>query len=113
MSWQTTVVGDPLYRPFGEPRQQLPQEMERRHSKFAEWSHLRIVNLNLARKLPVAGLVVYLEQTPATKHSAVLTEKLADLYAAQGKPCLGGVDVSNRRSNAALPRNNAFASGSR
>jgi uncharacterized protein (TIGR03790 family) len=86
LSWQTTVVGDPLYRPFGNPQQRIPQELERRHSKFVEWSHLRIVNLNLARKLPVAGLVAYLDQIPDTKHSAVLTEKLADLYAAQGKP---------------------------
>ena len=41
-------------------------------------------------KPPVAGLWPYLEQTSGNaKQSAVLTEKLADLYAAQGKPVLG------------------------
>jgi len=86
LSWQTTVVGDPLYRPFVKNPQTLHQELERRHSKLVEWSHLRAVNLNLARNAPVAELVSYLEQIDVTKDSAVLKEKLADLYAAQGKP---------------------------
>ena len=86
LSWQTTVVGDPLYRPFGKNPQLLHEDLERRHSKLIEWSHLRVVNLSLARHAPVAELVGYLEQLDTTKQSAVLTEKLADLYAAQGKP---------------------------
>jgi len=86
LSWQTTVVGDPLYRPFGKPAQQLHQELVRNHSKLVEWSHLRVVNLNLARGSNLAEAVDYLETTGVTKESAVLTEKLADLYAAQGKP---------------------------
>lgn len=86
LSWQTTVVGDPLYRPFGKNPQLLHGELERRHSKLIEWSHLRVVNLNLARNTPVAELVGYLDQIDTTKQSAVLKEKLADLYAAQGKP---------------------------
>ena len=43
-------------------------------------------DLNLAAGKPMAELVALLEQLETTRHSAVLTEKLGDLYAAQGKP---------------------------
>jgi len=86
LSWQTTVVGDPLYRPFARPPQELHRDLERRGSKLIEWSHLRVVDLNLVRKFPLASVAEYLEQIGTTKKSAVLTEKLGDLYAAQGKP---------------------------
>ena len=86
LSWQTTVVGDPLYRPFGKPPQQLHEELEAKQSKLLEWSHLRVVNLNLVRGSTIAQVANYLETIPTTKGSAVLTEKLGDLYAAQGKP---------------------------
>jgi tetratricopeptide (TPR) repeat protein len=86
LSWQTTIIGDPLFRPSGKPPQQLHEELERRHSKLLEWSHLRVVNLNLVRGSTLAEVVNYLEQTATTTNSAVLTEKLADLYVLQGKP---------------------------
>lgn len=85
-SWQTTVVGDPLYRPFGKNPQWVHEELLRRKSRLIEWSHLRVVNLNLAQRYPVAECINYLEQIPETKQSAVLEEKLGDLYQMQGKP---------------------------
>ncbi len=86
LSWQTTVVGDPLYRPFGKPPQVLHVELDRKHSQLVEWSHLRVVDLNLMKGTPAAEAVSYLEGLETTKTSAVLKEKLADLYEAQGKP---------------------------
>ena len=86
LSWQTTVVGDPLYRPFGKNADQLHRELAVRHSNLVEWSYLRLVNLNLAMGKPLAGASALLEQLDFTKRSAVLTEKLGDLYSAQGKP---------------------------
>jgi uncharacterized protein (TIGR03790 family) len=86
LSWQTTVVGDPLYRPFGSTPQHLHEELARRHSSLIEWSCLRRVNLDRARGLPVAQLANFLENLDATAYSAVLTEKLADFYQMQGKP---------------------------
>jgi uncharacterized protein (TIGR03790 family) len=86
LSWQTTVIGDPLYRPFGKSPPQLHQELEKKHDKLIEWSYLRAVNMNLFKGRPVSEVAQYLEQLEATKQSAVLTEKLADLYAALGKP---------------------------
>ncbi|MBE0544805.1 MAG: TIGR03790 family protein [Verrucomicrobia bacterium] len=86
LSWQTTVVGDPLYRPFGKHPALVHQELERKGSKLVEWSHLRVVNLNLARGTPVREALNYLESIPTTKASAVLSEKLGELCTAQGKP---------------------------
>jgi len=86
LSWQTTVVGDPLYRPFGKNPEQLHLELERQKSKSTEWSYLRLVNINLANGKPLADWVGFLENLELTRQSAVLSEKLGDLYIAQGKP---------------------------
>jgi tetratricopeptide (TPR) repeat protein len=88
LSWQTTVIGDPLYRPFNQAPRTLHESLLARHSPLVEWSHLRFVDLNLAHGAPVAKLVSYLENLDLTKKSAVLTEKLGDLYETQGLPNL-------------------------
>ena len=67
-------------------RRELHAEFARTHNPLIEWSYLRIVDLGLAHGAPVAQLAAFLETIPATTNSAVLTEKLADLYEMQGKP---------------------------
>jgi hypothetical protein len=86
LSWQTTVVGDPLYRPFRRVPEELHADLVKRHSKLVEWSYLRLVNLNLANSKPASALISLLEGLETTKESAVLSEKLGDLYGAIGKP---------------------------
>jgi uncharacterized protein (TIGR03790 family) len=86
LSWQITVIGDPLYRPFARKPQELHEDLLARKSKLIEWSHLRVVDLNIAQGFPLADVVNYLESQPITKKSAVLLEKLGDIYFAQGKP---------------------------
>jgi uncharacterized protein (TIGR03790 family) len=86
LSWQTTLIGDPLYRPFGKNPDQLHRELLVRRNKLAEWSYIRLANLNLVMGKPIGGLAGLLEELELTKHSAVLTEKLGDLYSALGKP---------------------------
>jgi uncharacterized protein (TIGR03790 family) len=86
LSWQTTVVGDPLYRPMGKNPDLLHQELASRGSKLVEWSWLRLADLNLALGKSMADVVGLLEHLETTRHSAVLTERLGDLYAEQGKP---------------------------
>ncbi len=86
LSWQTTVVGDPLYRPLARTAEQVHQDLERRHSKLIEWSYLRAIDVNLADGRQIPDGVAFLEQLETTKQSAVLSEKLGDLYAALGKP---------------------------
>jgi tetratricopeptide (TPR) repeat protein len=58
----------------------LHADLAQRKSPLLEWSHLKVVNLNLASGLPPRQLVGYLENEPGTRSSAVLTEKLAELY---------------------------------
>jgi uncharacterized protein (TIGR03790 family) len=86
LSWQTTVVGDPLYRPFGKPALLRHAELLQRKSKLIDWSYLRLVDLEQAHGVSIDELARNLEALEVTAHSAVLTEKLADLYEAQGKP---------------------------
>jgi uncharacterized protein (TIGR03790 family) len=80
LSWQTTVVGDPLYRPFAKEPAELHAEFARTHNPLIEWSYLRVVDLGLVHGAPVAKLAGFLETIPATTNSAVLTEILADFY---------------------------------
>ena len=86
VSWQTAVIGDPLYQPFGKSPPELHAELERRHSPLIEWSFNRLMNLDLVHGARAPQLAGFLEGLPATKTSAVLTEKLAQLYELQGKP---------------------------
>jgi uncharacterized protein (TIGR03790 family) len=84
LSWQTVAVGDPLYRPFGRKSEELHRDLERRKLAILEWSHVRVVNANLAmRGSSVDELIGYLEDPniiTVTRQSAVMTEKLADFY---------------------------------
>jgi uncharacterized protein (TIGR03790 family) len=86
LSWQTTVVGDPLYRPFGRTLDELHRELAQRKSPYLEWSFLKLVDLNLVAGKPMTHAIALLEGLDLTKRSAVLSEKLGDLYAADGKP---------------------------
>lgn len=86
LSWQTTVIGDPLYRPFAKPPQLVHQELLQRHSKLIEWSHLRVVDLCIVKNVKTDDVVGYLVAQTNTATSAILSEKLAQLYSEQGKP---------------------------
>ena len=86
LSWQTTVIGDPLYRPRSVNGAARHADLQRRGSSLLEWSHLAVVNMNLAKDSPALAAVEYLEREPGTRSSAVLQEKLGDLYQAAGKP---------------------------
>ena len=86
LSWQTTVIGDPLYQPFGKPPGALFSQLLRSQSPLLEWSYERLVNLDRMRGVSELQLEKNLEELPATASSAVLTEKLADLCDDLGKP---------------------------
>src|SRR5437016_5707840 len=71
ISWQTTVAGDPLYRPFGRKNssdnfgkrlEELHGALLARKSRLIEWSHLQVVNLNLVMGFPMSEVISYLEQ---------------------------------------------------
>lgn len=80
LSWQTTVVGDPLYRPFQKSAQAQHEELLLSGSPLLEWSFLKIVNINLAAEIAAGELIEYLKQILRLGHRPVLLEKLGDLY---------------------------------
>jgi uncharacterized protein (TIGR03790 family) len=86
LSWQTTVIGDPLYQPFNQPPVKRHAQLARDKSPLIEWSFERLMNLDLVRGAPLSALEKFLENLPATAKSPVLTEKLADIYDRLGKP---------------------------
>ena len=75
-----------MYQPFKKPLPELHAELARTHNPLIEWSFDRLVNLDLVRGLRPTQLAPFLENVPTTAQSAVLMEKLAKLYAAEGKP---------------------------
>ena len=85
LSWQTTVIGDPLYRPFGKSPQEQHEALERRHSKLIEWADLQIVDKGLVLGATPGEMAQYLQGAGVPQDSAVLQEKLADLYHQQGQ----------------------------
>ncbi len=86
LSWQTTVVGDPLQRAFAMRPELLQIKLQAIESPLRAWMILRVINLNHVRGVPLLQLTGYLESIPLTRQSAVLSEKLGDLNAAVGKP---------------------------
>jgi len=86
LSWQTTVIGDPLYCPYGKPFGELHAELARTHNPLIEWSFLRLADSELARGGAAMRVANFIDNLPATTNSAVLTEKLADIYESEGKP---------------------------
>ncbi|HZI33019.1 MAG TPA: TIGR03790 family protein, partial [Candidatus Binatia bacterium] len=86
LSWQNTVIGDPLYQPFKMSPAELHAQLAREKNPLIEWSFDRIVCLDLLHGMRAPQLIRFLANVPATAHSAVLTEKLATLYDAMGMP---------------------------
>jgi uncharacterized protein (TIGR03790 family) len=86
VSWQTTVIGDPLYRPFGKSPEELQKRLEAEHSQMLEWSFLRLANLGLMNGKSAGEVAALMGNVELSKNSPVLQEKLGDLYTAAGKP---------------------------
>ena len=86
LSWQTTVIGDPLYQPYNQSPAEMHAVLAREHSPLIEWSFEKLVNLDLVRGVPGSKMEKFLENLPATAQSAILTEKLAALQDWLGKP---------------------------
>jgi uncharacterized protein (TIGR03790 family) len=85
LSWQTTVIGDPLYRPFGQPAEILHTQLLQNRNPLVAWSILRAINQNMALGERPGKFVTLLESDPLARSSAILQEKLAALYAADNK----------------------------
>ncbi len=85
LSWMNVVVGDPLYRPFGRHWFELEPQQIASGDPDLEWSILRRVNTHLHNGRDAKTLRTYLLEQPLTTNSAILSEKVALLFADDGK----------------------------
>ncbi|KAB2669888.1 MAG: TIGR03790 family protein [Verrucomicrobia bacterium] len=85
LSWMNVVVGDPLYRPFARHWLQWEPIQIAKHDPNLEWTILRRVNTHLHGGRDPATLRQYLVEQPLTTNSPVLAEKVALLFADDGK----------------------------
>ena len=81
LSWQTTFVGDPLYRPFATSLDDQIARLEADKNPDVEWAYLRKVNLLLLRGKDIEAEKLCRKQATVLG-SAVLQEKLGDLLLA-------------------------------
>jgi uncharacterized protein (TIGR03790 family) len=80
LSWQITFVGDPLYRPMNDVNEPL-RLIERKETHIAEWAELRILNrAAVGGGVNLDQSIAYFQEQPITRKSAVLEEKLGDLF---------------------------------
>jgi uncharacterized protein (TIGR03790 family) len=82
LSWQVTVIGDPLYRPALHSFEELKVRLAGTRSEAAEWMLLQDLNRRMVRNaLDERSAVAELEGNPLTRDSAILQQKLSELHA--------------------------------
>lgn len=79
LSWQITVIGDPLYRPFALSLDEQIRKLEEEQRPEVEWAWLRRINLLVREGRLHAGLA-YARDRLRVRDSALLHEKMADLF---------------------------------
>lgn len=84
LSWQTTFVGDPLYRPFAASLDEQIQRLEAERRPDIEWAYVRKINLLTARGDPTEAERLCRSKAEALG-SAVLYEKLGDVLHKAGR----------------------------
>lgn len=80
LSWQTTIVGDPLYLPLSKPIELLQMELTSAKSPHLAWLRILAANQALQNGAEKTAVVEALESDPLSKLHPALCEKLADLY---------------------------------
>jgi uncharacterized protein (TIGR03790 family) len=85
LSWQNTVIGDPLYRPFGKGQQERHADLEARNDPNIDWSILMWINVRLQQGAQLPEIERFYASNPRAKNSAILQEKFGDIYNDRGK----------------------------
>lgn len=80
LSWQITVIGDPLYRPFAIPLEEGIRRLEESTTDGLVWAQFRQINL-LANNHQINVAMSYARKLAAETNHLLIKEKLADLYA--------------------------------
>lgn len=83
LSWQTIIVGDPLYRPFYPDLIARSRDLEQKGSALVPWSIIHRINFSIQNGGDPGRMLADLETLPAAETNAVLAEKVAQLYGAK------------------------------
>ncbi len=85
LSWQATVVGDPLYRPFAIPLDEQIRKLEAEGRPEVIWAWLRRINLLVSEgRFNVA--LAYARDRLRVRENYLLHEKIAELLAQNELP---------------------------
>ncbi|HEX7861340.1 MAG TPA: TIGR03790 family protein [Verrucomicrobiae bacterium] len=85
LSWQVTVIGDPLYRPFAKHQKERFEQLARSKHANLEWSVLMWVNFLVARNSSLDEVEKFYQETTPILDTALMQEKLGDVYKSKGK----------------------------
>lgn len=80
LSWQITVIGDPLYRPFSHTLMDGIRDLEQAGNPAVEWLHVQRMN-QLIEQQQFNVAMEYGRNVLKKSGSLVVREKIADLYA--------------------------------
>jgi uncharacterized protein (TIGR03790 family) len=80
LSWQITVVGDPLYRPFAVSPDDRIRQLEATNNNEVEWEYVRRMNLLISQQQFNVAMQ-YGREVLRKCECLVVREKLADMYA--------------------------------
>lgn len=85
LSWQITVVGDPLYRPFAlNPFERLALSKAGRAATDLPWNYAMLLNFRARADGSPTNAIAGLRDLPELAGSAVLQEKMGDLLRQAG-----------------------------
>lgn len=80
LSWQTVVVGDPLYRPFGRTVAEQGQRLEADQDPWTAYALVRNANLQLMAGRPAEAVREQLEGLRWATNHATVAEKIGRMY---------------------------------
>lgn len=80
LSWQTVVVGDPLYRPFGRSLAELGSRLDAEDDPRTAYALVRNANLQLLSGRPADAVRSQLEGLRWATNHAVVAEKIARMH---------------------------------
>ncbi len=87
LSWQLTVLGDPLYRPFAVNALARAKDLATRGlGPRADWASVTLYNRRRLASGDLQEAIRDLEKEPRLRFSAVLQEKLAEFHEEAGSP---------------------------
>ncbi|MGE3313242.1 MAG: TIGR03790 family protein [Limisphaerales bacterium] len=85
LSWQTTVLGDPLYRPFRMNALDRLKDLAARNQGRVDWAMAVLYNRRREFTGNLDETLQAIESEPRTRFSAVLREKLGDFQREAGQ----------------------------